>query len=112
MDQDTLHQIGVAGKIPEVVDHWATMAADHGCDGVVCSAQEVAAIRAKNRAEFLTVTPGIRLPEDANDDQHRIFTPEQAQAVGVSHIVVGRPITRSQDPQAALMKFHTAFTSA
>ena len=112
MDQDTLHQIGVAGKIPEVVDHWATMAADHGCDGVVCSAQEVAAIRAQNRAGFLTVTPGIRLPEDAKDDQHRIFTPEQAQAVGVSHIVVGRPITRSQDPQAALMKFHTAFTSA
>ena len=112
MDQATLQQIGVAGKLPEVVNHWATMAANHGCDGVVCSAQEVAAIRDQNKAGFLTVTPGIRLPEDAKDDQHRIFTPAQAQQVGVSHIVVGRPITRAQDPQAALMKFYTAFTGA
>ena len=112
MDQQTLQQIGIAGKIPEVVDHWAAMAANQGCDGVVCSAQEVAAIRAQNKADFLTVTPGIRLPEDAKDDQHRIFTPAQAQAVGVSHIVVGRPITRAQDPQAALMKFYTAFNRA
>ena len=112
MDQETLGQIGIAGKIPAVVDHWAAMAANHGCDGVVCSAQEAAAIATQNRAGFLTVTPGIRLPEDAKDDQHRIFTPAQAQAVGVSHIVVGRPITRSADPQAALMKFYTAFTGA
>ena len=69
-------------------------------DGVVCSAHEVAKIKAECGANFLTVTPGIRLPGDGADDQTRIMTPKQALAEGADYLVVGRPITQSGSPFA------------
>lgn len=67
-------------------------------DGVVCSAQEVASIKSECGTDFLTVTPGIRLPGDGADDQSRIMTPEQALIAGADYLVVGRSITRSETP--------------
>jgi len=71
-----------------------------GLDGVVCSGQEVANIKAACGPGFLCLTPGIRIPnpEAAPDDQRRIMTPEAAVAAGSDFLVVGRPITRSADP--------------
>ena len=66
-------------------------------DGVVCSSHEAAMIRESLGAEFLTVTPGIRLKDDAVGDQKRVATPEFARTAGVSYMVVGRSITRSAE---------------
>ncbi len=112
MNQVTLGSIGVHGEVNQVVSQWAAMAQQAKLDGVVSSAQEAAMIRAQTDPEFMIVTPGIRMPSDSKDDQHRIVSPSDALDLGVTHIVVGRPITQAQDPCAALETFVTAFTRA
>ena len=112
MDQNTLTSIGVSGQVEQVVSRWSAMAEKAQLDGVVCSAQEASLIRSQSAPEFITVTPGIRLPEDDKGDQHRIVSPSDAREMGVTHIVVGRPITQAHDPCAALEVFQKAFTSA
>ena len=74
-----------------------------GLDGVVCSGQEAAGIKAACGQDFLCLTPGIRIPnpEATQDDQRRVMTPEAAVASGSDFLVVGRPITRSVDPVAS-----------
>ena len=112
MDKDALQAVGVQGDLQAVVTRWATQAMQAGCDGVVSSAQEAQLIRQHTSADFLLVTPGIRLPTDASDDQKRIVTPQQAAQLGVNHIVVGRPITQAHNPQLALQTFIAAFARA
>ena len=112
MDKDALQAVGVQGDLQSVVTRWATQAMQAGCDGVVSSAQEAQLIRQHTSADFLLVTPGIRLPTDASDDQKRIVTPQQAAQLGVNHIVVGRPITQAHNPQLALQTFVAAFARA
>ncbi|SMP37914.1 orotidine-5'-phosphate decarboxylase [Desulfonatronum zhilinae] len=77
-----------------------------GVDGVVCSAQEAAGIKSITDAACICVTPGIRMPSDqqtkiAQDDQSRTLTPAEAVAAGSDYLVVGRPITRADDPARA-----------
>ncbi|GHH96498.1 orotidine-5'-phosphate decarboxylase [Neobacillus kokaensis] len=84
--------------LKESVLHYASLTKDAGLDGVVCSAWEAGAIREKAGDSFLTVCPGIRMPQDQTQDQKRIATPESARNAGVSSIVVGRSITRSSNP--------------
>ena len=112
MDQAGLSSVGVSGNVSDVVAHWALMSQQAGLDGVVCSAREAEQIRAQSQQDFLIVTPGIRLPDDSGNDQKRIVSPAEARAAGVTHIVVGRPITQSQDPIAALTMFRDAFGCA
>lgn len=112
MDKEALQAVGVQGDLQSVVTRWATQAMQAGCDGVVSSAQEAQLIRQHTSADFLLVTPGIRLPTDASDDQKRIVTPQQAAQLGVNHIVVGRPITQAHNPQLALQTFIAAFARA
>lgn len=112
MDQAGLNAIGMQGDVPSIVSRWAHQAMQAGCDGVVSSAQEAQQIRQQTSDQFLLVTPGIRLPTDASDDQKRIVTPQHAAQLGVDHIVVGRPITQAQNPQQALQQFTHAFASA
>ena len=81
--------------------HYAKLTQQAGLDGVVCSVLEASAISQSCGAEFFKVTPGIRLAENAKDDQVRIATPEEARLSGSTHIVVGRSITAAQDPYAA-----------
>jgi len=78
------------------------LAAASGLDGVVCSAAEVAAVRAACGPAFLTVVPGIRPRGSEAGDQKRIATPGAALSAGASILVVGRPVTRAADPVAAL----------
>jgi len=112
MNQETLSAVGVSGQIEQVVTKWAALAEQANLDGVVCSAQEATSIRAQSKPDFMIVAPGIRLPSDNQDDQKRIVSPSDARAAGVTHIVVGRPITQAQDPCAALEVFQKAFTGA
>lgn len=91
----------VKASLLESVIHYSDLTKQAGLDGVVCSALEAEEIKLRNGADFLRVTPGIRLASDAADDQIRVVTPEKARLIGSSHIVVGRSITRAEDSVAA-----------
>ncbi|AGC90835.1 MAG: orotidine-5'-phosphate decarboxylase [Staphylococcus warneri] len=84
--------------IEEAVLNYAKLSQQAGLDGVVCSPLEAELITAQLGKDFMKVTPGIRPEGSAQNDQKRITTPEQAKQLGSTHIVVGRPITQSDDP--------------
>ncbi|MBT4833292.1 MAG: orotidine-5'-phosphate decarboxylase [Porticoccaceae bacterium] len=102
MDQSDLQQVGISNSPTEQVLHLARLAKNSGLHGVVCSAQEASALKADLGADFKLVTPGIRLPDSAADDQRRIVSPEDAIALGSDYLVIGRPITQSDNPLATL----------
>ena len=85
----------------EVVLQYAETARDAGLDGVVCSPLEAEKVHARCGAQFLTVTPGVRFAEGEKGDQKRVTTPSRARELGSDYIVVGRPITQSDDPVGA-----------
>ena len=82
----------------EMVKQHANNAKMAGLDGVVCSPLEVEIIKEHCGKDFITVTPGIRLESNTKDDQVRITTPKDAKKLGTDYIVVGRPITKAEDP--------------
>lgn len=91
------------------VMQFAESAAKAGLDGLVCSGQEIAALRANPRTkDLLLVVPGIRPAWAATGDQNRVMTPREAIAAGADYIVIGRPITQPPaeigSPRAAIMK--------
>ena len=85
----------------EVVLAYAENAKDAGLDGVVCSPLEAGAVHGRCGNGFLTVTPGVRFAEGDKGDQKRVATPALARELGADYIVVGRPITKAEDPLAA-----------
>ena len=87
--------------LAETVLHYAANAKLAGLDGVVCSPLEAGLVHERCGRDFLTVTPGVRFADSAVGDQVRVTTPERAAALGSDYIVVGRPITRADDPVAA-----------
>jgi orotidine-5'-phosphate decarboxylase len=105
LDDADLSSVGFALRTAEAVDRLAGLAVDAGIGGIVCSAREVAAVRARVGKEVVLVTPGVRLPEDSVGDQKRVVTPFEAVRAGANYIVVGRPITKASDPVAAARKF-------
>lgn len=103
--------IGYQGKLSELVDSLAKNALDWGVNGIVCSGLEVEKI--KNLAPGLKcLTPGIRFDEKNNDDQKRVMTPYQAVMAGSDYLVVGRPITKAEDPQAVAKKINDEIKKA
>lgn len=99
--QEDLNQVGVTGATLDQVVRLGTLAIEAGCAGIVSSAHEVKALRAKLGNNFLAVTPGVRPAGSAHGDQARVVTPAEAIAAGATHIVVGRPITAAADPTQA-----------
>lgn len=95
----------ISTSLETSVLHYATLAKTAGLDGVVCSTHESQRIHQKLDSSFLTVTPGIRLATDEVQDQKRVATPQHARNIGVSAIVVGRPITRATDPYESYLLF-------
>ena len=91
----------IASSMPDTVRAYAQNAKDAGLDGVVCSPLEAALVKDACGPDYATVTPGIRFADSASDDQSRVMTPEKARLGGSDLIVVGRPITRAQDPVSA-----------
>ena len=87
--------------MPKTVQKYAQNAQEAGLDGVVCSPLEAALVKEACGADFATVTPGIRFADGDVGDQVRVMTPERARVGGSDYIVVGRPITRAEDPVAA-----------
>jgi orotidine-5'-phosphate decarboxylase len=102
LDEQVLHALGVRLPLREQVSRLATLAAAAGCDGVVCSPEEVAAVRAAAGPEAWILTPGVR-PEGApRHDQSRVATPAASLGAGADAVVIGRPVTEAPDPRAAL----------
>lgn len=87
--------------IDKVVMHYAKSTKSAGLDGVVCSPLEAQGVHTACGNGFLTVTPGVRFADGDAGDQSRITTPEKAKQLSSDYIVVGRPITRAEDPVAA-----------
>ncbi len=85
-------------KLDKVVMHYAKNTKLAGLDGVVCSPLEAGKVKDVCGKEFLTVTPGIRFETDEMGDQVRVTTPKKAKELGSDYIVVGRPITKSENP--------------
>lgn len=95
-------EMKVTHSLPDQVAHLAGLAQTSGLHGVVCSAQEASMLTASLGADFLKVTPGIRLKnQQGGDDQVRVMTPERAIQSGATHLVVGRPITQADHPSKA-----------
>ena len=101
-DADTLkNELLIDTPMADTVMSYAKNAADSGLDGVVCSPLEAALVKEKCGENFMTVTPGIRFADSDVGDQKRIMTPALAGKSGCDYIVVGRPITKAEDPVAA-----------
>lgn len=92
------------GDISGLAINLAKAASAWGLPGIVCSGFEVSGIKAQCPADFLCLSPGIRLADSSTDDQRRIMTPAQAVQAGSDFLVVGRPITRSADPQQSTLR--------
>lgn len=101
-DEETMQrELHIQAPLEEQVVHLASLANDNGADGVVCSVHEVERIKAVCGEKFLTMTPGIRLSDSEEDDQKRIATPTIARKLGTDYIVIGRSITRAENPLRA-----------
>jgi orotidine-5'-phosphate decarboxylase len=99
MDESDLVEIGISDTTQGQVIRLAGLAKQGGADGVVCSAQEVVSLRQTQGQDFLLVTPGIRPKSTAVDDQKRVMTPPDAISAGSDYLVIGRPITKADNPK-------------
>ncbi len=105
MDSKQLTEIGVKNtSVQQQVLRLAKLSKENGIDGVVCSAQEAKLIRDCIGKDFVIITPGIRLESDASNDQSRIMTAKEAIINGSNYLVIGRPITQSDNPQLKIEK--------
>jgi len=108
MGQDDLLGLGITKSPAEQVMSLATLANQSGLDGVVCSAWEAEELKKTQGNEFKLITPGIRPAGAPVDDQKRIMTPKEAMNVGVDYLVIGRPITKAQDPHRILQEINAS----
>ncbi len=106
-----LPEIGLAADVEATVMRYASLVNDAGLDGVVCSAEEALALRARFGKQFQLVTPGIRLASDAKGDQSRVVTPVDAIKLGADYLVIGRSITHAADPIATLHQINNDLQS-
>lgn len=100
-DQDDLADLGYQVPVSELVDLRVRKAAESGMDGIVCSPVEVARVREIGGERLILVTPGVRSAGAAQGDQKRVATPAEAMRHGANYLVIGRQVTRAEDPRAA-----------
>ncbi len=113
LDQSDLTDLGIARPLREHVQAMGVLAVSQaGADGIVCSPQEVAAMRAALGPQALLVTPGVRPAGTAVGDQKRVATPASAVRNGSTHLVVGRPIIEAADPYAAALAVQAEISAA
>jgi orotidine-5'-phosphate decarboxylase len=117
MDADDLRSVGITASPEQHVLQLAHLAQQSGLDGVVCSAQEARALKQNVGKdfvgkEFVLVTPGIRPEGSAADDQRRIVTPAEALALGSDYLVIGRPITKADDPVAVCRSINESLNAS
>jgi len=100
-DEEERARIEREGVERIAVHKLAWLAQESGLDGIICSPKELSAVRAYCQPEFLAVTPGIRPSDSPKDDQKRTLTPYEAIMEGADYLVIGRPITKADDPVEA-----------
>jgi len=101
LGDDELNEVGVGTSAADQVLRLSQVAVRAGCDGLVVSPQEVAAVRQAVGAKTVLITPGVRPSGKESNDQRRTATPAEALKAGSDYLVVGRPITSAADPAAA-----------
>jgi orotidine-5'-phosphate decarboxylase len=101
LDASDLQAIGVNEDVSSYVVRLAKMAQANGADGVICAATEIDMLRKACGPDFKLVVPGIRPKGSAAGDQKRVMTPGDALKLGADHLVIGRPITESTNPEAS-----------
>ncbi len=97
-DKSFVEELGINQSIRSRVEQMASLAAKAGLDGCICSPLEAKSLRLLHPLPFELVTPGIRLNKDPLDDQARVTCPSEALKAGATRLVIGRPITRANDP--------------
>jgi len=102
LDAAELERLALPGSAEQRALGWARLARESGCAGVVCSPQELGALRSELPRPFRLVTPGIRPAGASAGDQKRTATPAAALAAGADLLVIGRPLTRAIEPRSAL----------
>ncbi len=111
-DDEIMHKeilIDEKYDLNEAVLKYAELGLNSGLQGVVCSALEVPMLRERFGDKIVTVTPGIRPASNKGDDQKRVVTPARARELGSDYIVVGRPITQSENPVEAYFNIKKEF---
>jgi orotidine-5'-phosphate decarboxylase len=111
MDAVELAAVGLSGTPLDNVLRLAHLAQQSGLDGVVCSSQETVALREQLDAGFRLVTPGIRPAGSQPDDQRRVMTPVDAVRSGSDYLVIGRPVTRADDPVSVLRTINSELSA-
>jgi orotidine-5'-phosphate decarboxylase len=112
MDDEDLREAGYGLSPQELVYKRAAQARDAKMGGIVCSAEESAAVRQILGPDMAIVTPGIRPTGTDKGDQKRVMTPADAIKAGSSHLVVARPIVQAADPKAAAQAILSEMTAA
>jgi orotidine-5'-phosphate decarboxylase len=102
MDDGDLARAGYGMGVQDLISRRARQIQEAGCRGIICSATDIATVRASVGSALSIVTPGIRPAGSALGDQKRVMTPGEAIRAGVDAMVIGRPITGASDPQAAM----------
>ena len=111
-DSHDLRDMGIQRSVQDLVTARALLASEAGCDGVVASGEEPAAIRQKVGPRFLIVTPGVRPAGKGVDDHARATTPTQTIAAGADYLVIGRPIRDAVDPVATVTEIVSEMQAA
>lgn len=106
MTQQDLQKIGIKKNLVDYTLQLISLIKKCKLDGAVCSGHEIKTIRSIYKKNFLLVTPGIRLTSNEIEDQKRIIDPIQAIKIGANYIVIGRPITNSENPELELHKIN------
>jgi len=101
LDSSDLASLGQDTDTTRQVVRLAQLAKDNGIDGVICSPEEIPALRAALGPDFILMVPGIRPEWASANDQKRTLTPRQARDAGASYLVIGRPITKAANPAEA-----------
>lgn len=110
MDEKTMkEELHVESSVEEAVLNYARLTQKSGLQGIVCSALEVKKIKEVMGKDFLTITPGIRPLDSSSGDQSRVVTPAMARELGSDYIVVGRPITKAENPIETYEKIKNEF---
>ncbi len=104
LDGDAMLKLGMHDDLATHVVTRATLALESGVSGLVCSALEASRIRASLGDQPFIVTPGIRFPGSASDDQRRVTRPRDALAGGADLLVIGRTVTASANPEDAMAR--------
>jgi orotidine-5'-phosphate decarboxylase len=109
-DQDDLADLGYTTPISDLVELRVRKAVESGIDGIVCSPLEVARVREIGGPALTLITPGVRSSGAAKGDQKRVATPLEAMQNGADYLVIGRQVTRAEDPRAACEQILTELT--